>query len=191
VVNRKAVQRRWREEGLRVPARRRKRQRLGSSTCPADRLAAEHPNHVWALDYQFDQTTDGRIMKLLNVVDEHTREALAITVDRRIDADATVKVLDGLVAERRTAPRFIRCDNGPELTANALRDWCRFTGTGTSYIEPGSPWQNPSMWRASGAGCATSCSPWRRSAACSRPGCWWRTGGSSTTPSDPTAPWAT
>jgi putative transposase len=190
VVNRKAVQRLWREEGLRVPARRRKRQRLGTSTTPADRLAAEHPDHVWALDYQFDQTTDGRILKLLNVVDEHTREALTITVERRIDADATVAVLDRLVAERQTAPRFIRCDNGPELTANALRDWCRFTGAGTSYIEPGSPWQNR-MWRASGAGCATNCSPWRRSAACSRPGCWWRTGGSSTTPSDHTAPWAT
>jgi putative transposase len=72
-INRKAIQRLWREEGLRVPARRRKRQRLGTSTCPADRLGAEHPNHVWALDYQFDQTTDGRILKLLNVVDEYTR----------------------------------------------------------------------------------------------------------------------
>jgi putative transposase len=142
-VNRKAVQRLWREEGLRVPARRRKHRRLGSSTTPAARLAAEHPDHVWALDYQFDQTEDGRILKLLNVVDEHTREALTITVDRRIDADATVAVLDGLVAKRGTAPRFLRCDNGPELTANALRDWCRFTKTGTSYIEPGSPWQNP------------------------------------------------
>jgi putative transposase len=143
-VNRKTIQRLWREEGLRVPTRRRKRQRLGVSTAPAaDRLAAEHPNHVWALDYQFDQTTDGRNLKLLNVVDEHTREALTITVDRRIDADATVAVLDRLVTERGTTPRFIRCDNGPELTANALRDWCRFTGARTSYIEPGSPWQNP------------------------------------------------
>lgn len=142
-VNRKAIQRLWREEGLRVPARRRKRQRLGTSTTPAARLAAEHPDHVWALDYQFDQTLDGRILKLLNVVDECTREALTITVDRRIDADATVKVLDRLVTERQTTPRFIRCDNGPELTANALRDWCRFTGAGTSYIEPGAPWQNP------------------------------------------------
>jgi len=146
-VNRKAVQRLWREEGLRVPTRRRKRQRLGSSTIPAARLAAEYPNHVWALDYQFDQTTDGRVRKLLDVVDEHTREALAIQVDiqveRRIDADATVAVLDQLVVERDTAPRFLRCDNDPELTANALRDWCRFTGAGTSSIEPGSPWQNP------------------------------------------------
>jgi putative transposase len=142
-VNRKAIQRLWREEGLRVPARRRKRQRLGTSTCPADRLAAEHPDHVWALDYQFDQTQDGRRLKLLNIVDEHTREALVIKVDRSIDADATVGVLDQLVADRGRPPRFIRCDNGPELTANALRDWCRFNQAGTSYIEPGSPWQNP------------------------------------------------
>jgi transposase InsO family protein len=112
-VNRKAVQRRWREEGLRVPARRRKRQRLGTSTTPADRLAAEHPDHVWALDYQFDQTQDGRILKLLNVVDEHTREALTITVDRRVDADATMAVLDRLVAERRTAPRFSAATTAP------------------------------------------------------------------------------
>ena len=81
--------------------------------------------------------------KLLNIVDEHTREALTIAVNRRIDADATVAVLDRLVAERGTAPWFIRMDNGPELTANALRDWCRFNRAGTSYIEPGSPWQNP------------------------------------------------
>jgi putative transposase len=142
-VNRKAIQRLWRQEGLRVPARRRKRQRLGTSTCPADRLAAEHPDHVWALDDQFDQTQDGKRLKLLNIVDEHTREALVIKVDRRIDADATVGVLDQLVADRGRPPRFIRCDNGPELTANALRDWCRFNQAGTSYIEPGSPWQNP------------------------------------------------
>ena len=124
-VNRKAVQRLWREEGLRVPTTRRKRQRLGTSTCPADRLAAEHPNHVWALDYQFDQTEDGRILKLLNLVDEHTREALTIQVEWRIDADTTVKLLNRLVTERGAVPRFIRMDNGPELTANALRDWCR------------------------------------------------------------------
>jgi transposase InsO family protein len=117
-VNRKAVQRLWREEGLRVPTKRRKRRRLGTSTCPADRLAAEHPDHVWALDYQFDQTTDGRILKLLNVVDEPTREALTITVDRTIDADATVAVLDRLVAERGTTPRFIRCDIHPEWRAD-------------------------------------------------------------------------
>jgi putative transposase len=142
-LNRKRTQRLWREEGLRVPVRRRKRQRLGDSTVPAERLRAERPDHVWALDFQFDQTADGRILKLLNVVDEFTREALAIECRPRIDADHTVTVLDRLVAERKTAPAFIRCDNGPELTANALRDWCRFSNAGSAYIEPGSPWQNP------------------------------------------------
>jgi putative transposase len=142
-LNRKRTQRLWREEGLRVPQRRRKRQRLGESTVPADRLAAERPDHVWALDFQFDQTADGRILKLLHVVDEFTREALAIECRRRIDADATVAVLESLVAVRGTAPGHIRCDNGPELTANALRDWCRFSRAGSAYIDPGSPWQNP------------------------------------------------
>lgn len=125
-----------------MPQRRRKRQRLGESTVPAKRLAAERPDHVWALDYQFDENADGRILKLLHVVDEYTREALAIECERRIDADATVGVLERLVAARGRAPERIRCDNGPELTANALRDWCRFNRAGASYIEPGSPWQN-------------------------------------------------
>jgi putative transposase len=141
-VNRKRVQRLWREEGLRVTHRRRKRQRLGVSTVPAKRLAAWQPDHVWAIDFQFDQTGDGRILKLLHVVDEFTREALAIECRRRIDADTTVAVLDRLVLTRGRSPRFIRCDNGPEFTANALEDWCRFSRAGSAYIEPGSPWQN-------------------------------------------------
>ena len=142
-INRKRTQRLWREEGLRVPQKRRKRQRLGVSTVPADRLRAERPDHVWAIDFQWDQTADGHNLKLLHVVDEFTREALAIECHRRIDADQTVNVLDRLVAERGSTPAFIRCDNGPEMTANALRDWCRFSGAGSAYIEPGSPWQNP------------------------------------------------
>ena len=142
-VNRKQLQRLWREEGLRVPSRRRKRLRLGTSTVPAARLRAERPNHVWALDFQFDETADGRVLKLLNVVDEHTREALAIVPARKINADATVATLDQIADARGTAPEYIRCDNGPELTANALRDWCRSSGTGSSYIEPGAPWENP------------------------------------------------
>ena len=141
-VNRKKVQRLWREEGLRVPPRRRKRQRLGDSTLPAGRLRAERPDHVWALDYQFDVTATGRTIKILHVVDEYTRESLTDLVDHSIDADATVACLDKIAGARGRHPAFIRCDNGPELTANALRDWCRFAGTGTSYIEPGSPWEN-------------------------------------------------
>jgi putative transposase len=140
-VNRKRVQRLWREEGLRVPARRRKRQRLGESTVAGGRLRAERPDHVWALDFQFDQTADGRVIKLLNIVDEFTREALAMHVARRIDADQTVAVLERLAAQRG-APAHVRCDNGPELTAHALKDWCRFSRTETAFIEPGAPWQN-------------------------------------------------
>ena len=143
MCNRKRIQRLWREEGLRVPPKRHKRRRVGVSTTPADRLRAERPDHVWALDYQFDVTSTGRTLKILHVVDEYTRESLADVVGYSIDADATVRVLDTIVATRATAPTFIRCDNGPELTANALRDWCRFNHAGSSYIEPGSPWQNP------------------------------------------------
>jgi putative transposase len=143
VCNRKKIQRLWREEGLRVPVKRRKRQRLGVSTTPADRLTAERPDHVWALDFQFDVTSKGRTLKILHVVDEYTRESLADVVAYNIDADATVNVLDKVVGERDVSPEFIRCDNGPELTADALRDWCRFSHAGASYIEPGSPWQNP------------------------------------------------
>ena len=98
---------------------------------------------MWALDFQFDTTVDGRVLKLLHVVDEHTREALAIQVERRIDSDRTVSVLDRIVTARGRPPELVRMDNGPELTANALRDWCRLGGSGASYIEPGSPWENP------------------------------------------------
>ncbi len=139
-VNRKRVQRLWREEGLRVPQRKRKRRRLGDSTVPAERLRSERPNHVWAFDFQFDQTADGRALKLLNIVDEFTRESLVTLVERSIDADTVVATLERLVAERR-APELLRCDNGPEMTAHALRDWCHLSRTGTAFIEPGSPWQ--------------------------------------------------
>lgn len=140
-LNRKRVQRIWREEGLRVPVKTKKRRRLGESTVPADRLRAEYPGHVWALDYQHDATSDGRELKFLNVVDEFTREALAIEVDRSIDAEETVAVLARLAA-KRGAPANLRADNGPELTAAVLREWCRQGGTDTACIEPGSPWQN-------------------------------------------------
>ena len=142
-VNHKRIQRLCRDEGLRVVHKAKKRSRVGISTLPARRLNATHPDHVWAIDYQFDQTRDGKLLKYLNITDEFTKEALAIVVRRSIDADATVQILDTLIVERGRAPRFIRCDNGPELTANALQDWCRFSRTGASYIDPGSPWQNP------------------------------------------------
>jgi putative transposase len=143
-LNRKRIQRIWREEGLRVPRKAKKRRRLGESTAEGpERLRAERPNHVWALDFQHDATSDGRELKLLNIVDEFTREALAIECRRTIDADETVATLERLVAARAVAPANLRADNGPELTARVLREWCEAGSTATAYIEPGSPWQNP------------------------------------------------
>jgi len=142
-VNHKRIQRLCRDEGLRVTKKATKRTRVGTSTINGTRLRAAHPNHVWAIDYQFDQTTNLRTLKILNITDEFTKEALAIEVHRSITADHTVNVLEAIVATRGTAPAFVRMDNGPELTANALRDWCRFSSAGTAYIEPGSPWENP------------------------------------------------
>jgi putative transposase len=142
-VNHKRIQRLCRDEGLRVMKKAKKRSRVGTSITDGTRLRATHPNHVWAIDYQFDQTTNFRTLKLLNITDEFTKEALLITVARSITSDATVDVLEAIVATRGTAPEFLRMDNGTELTANALRDWCRFSASGSVYIEPGSPWENP------------------------------------------------
>jgi putative transposase len=93
------------------------------------------------IDFQFGWTTDGRILKLLYVVDEFTREALAVECCWQIDADIAVAMLDRLVSRRGRTPQFVRCDNGPYLLANALREWCRCSSAGSVYIEPGSPWQ--------------------------------------------------
>ena len=141
-VNRKRVQRIWREEGLKVTHKAKKRSRLGHSATEPKYLEAEYPNQIWALDFQDDQSSDGRRLRLLNIVDEFTREVLVVEVARSITADKTVEVLEELLEARGTAPSFIRMDNGPELTSYALGDWCRFSGTGACFIEPGSPWQN-------------------------------------------------
>lgn len=140
-ANRKRVQRLWREEGLRVPPLRVKRRRVGTSTVPAQRLVATHRNHVWALDFLFDTTSDSRPLKALSMCDECTRESVGGHVARSITADDVATMLDRAAAERGY-PEFLRCDNGPEFIAAAIRDWCRFSGVGTSFIEPGSPWQN-------------------------------------------------
>jgi putative transposase len=141
VVNRKRVQRLWRDEGLkRPPQRPRKRRRVRPEN--TERLRALHPNHVWALDFQFDETADLRRLKLANIVDECTREALAMRVGRHCSAEDVITELERLVLTYGP-PSFLRADNGPELIANALREWCRFSRIAISYIEPGSPWENP------------------------------------------------
>ena len=139
-VNDKRIRRLWREEGLRVPQRSRKKRLSGVGThvgamCPIV------PNALWALDFQFDTTVDGRTLKLLNVIDEYTRECPAIVVARSIGADQVVATLDRLAADRGV-PGFVRFDNGPEFVAYAVRDWCRFNSVRSVFIDPGSPWQN-------------------------------------------------
>jgi transposase InsO family protein len=138
-INHKRCQRLWREEGLRVkvPVRRK---RPGRST--TDAFAADAPNVVWAIDFQFDATTDGRPFKIANVIDEHTREALGGQVARSVTADDLVDHLTTLARQRGGWPVAIRCDNGPELVSATLADWCRGR-TGLRFIDPGSPWQNP------------------------------------------------
>jgi putative transposase len=140
-VNDKRIRRLWRDEGLRVPQKKRKKRLTGIGThvgamCPI------RPNALWALDFQFDTLACGRTIKMLNIIDEFTREALAIEVDHSIDADHVVEVLDRLKLERGGPPAFLRMDNGPELVAHALADWCRFNDTASVFIDPGSPWQN-------------------------------------------------
>ena len=139
-VNNKRIRRLWRDEGLRVPQRRRKKRMLGIGI-QVGAMSPIRPNVIWAMDFQFDTTADGRTLKMLNVIDEFTREALAIEIDRSIDADGVVAVLDRL-ALVRGAPVYVRFDNGPEFIAHAVNDWCRFNGTGAMFIDPGSPWQN-------------------------------------------------
>jgi transposase InsO family protein len=138
--NHKRVQRLWRDEALRLPPRPKRRRR--GKRMPGH-VEAAYPNQVWALDFLVDRTGDGRPIKILTVTDEHTREALATPAARRITADDTVTALEQIVERRGTSPSYIRCDNGPELTAAALKDWCRFNHTTVAYIEPGAPRQNP------------------------------------------------
>jgi transposase InsO family protein len=160
-VNHKRIQRLWRAEGLRRPVRTRKRRRVAVDQ--SERLRAERPNHVWAIDFEFDETSDGRRLKLANLVDEHTREALAMRVGRTCTADDLVHVLDALVADRG-APAYLRMDNGPELIAWALRDWCRLRQTRTSYSSQGRRGRTRTSSRST-AGSATSCSTSRSSPA--------------------------
>jgi putative transposase len=137
VVNHKKLQRLWREEGLRVPQRRR-RKRLGVSTATA--VTADAPNRVWAVDFQFDATTDGRPVKIVSIVDEHTRECLGGLVARSITADALADELDRIAADRGY-PAALRSDNGPELACTTMTDWAG-ERTGLSFIPPGQPWRN-------------------------------------------------
>ena len=141
VVNVKRVERIWRREGLKVPARQPKRGRLWFNDGSCIRLRPEHPNHVWSYDFVEDRTHDGRKYRMLNVIDEFTRECIAIRVSRKLKAVDVIDVLSDLFI-LRGVPSHIRSDNGPEFIAKALRDWIAAVGAKTAYIMPGSPWEN-------------------------------------------------
>ena len=132
------IQRLRRDEGLRVPQRRR-RKRLGASTTP-NPPTADAPNVVWAVDFQFDATTDGRPIKIVSIVDEHTRECLGGLVERNITGRHLIDELDRLAVDRGY-PAVLRCDNGPEFACAAVADWAG-ERVGLTFIPPGQPWRN-------------------------------------------------
>jgi len=140
-VNHKRVERVWRQEGLKVPARQPKRGRLWLKDGSCLRLKPEFPNHVWSYDFMLERTHDGRSFRILNVIDEFTRESLAVKVQRHLGHEQVQECLTQLFCERGV-PVHLRSDNGPEFIANALREWLNKLSVRLLFIEPGSPWEN-------------------------------------------------
>lgn len=140
-VNHKRVERIWRQEGLKVPKKQPKRGRLWLSDGSCIRLRPEYRDHVWSYDFVHERTHDGRPLRMLTIIDEYTRECLAIRVERRFSSRDVLMTLARLFIQRGTAD-YIRSDNGSELTATTLRDWLKRLGVKTLFIEPGSPWEN-------------------------------------------------
>jgi transposase InsO family protein len=140
-VNVKRVERIWRQEGLKVPGKQPKKGRLWMNDGSCVRLRPERPNHVWSYDFVEDRTHNGRKFRMLNVIDEFTRECLAIKIDRKLKSTDVIDVLSDLFI-LRGVPGHVRSDNGPEFIAKAVREWIDAVGARTAFIEPGSPWEN-------------------------------------------------
>jgi len=140
-VNAKRVARIWRREGLKVPSKQPKRGRLWLNDGSCIRLRPEYPNHVWSYDFVEDRTHDGRKYRMLNIIDEFTRECMTIRIGRKLKSTDVIDVLSDLFI-LRGIPTHVRSDNGPEFIAQALRDWLAAVGSKTAYIMPGSPWEN-------------------------------------------------
>ncbi|MEA2086383.1 MAG: IS3 family transposase [Chloroflexota bacterium] len=138
-VNRKRVHRIWKSEGLGLPQRRPKRRRMGSVGEIINK--AEYPNHVWSYDFVEDRTERGGKLRILAIIDEYTRECLAIRIAASIPASAVVGVLEWLFLTRGV-PKFLRSDNGPEFVAKAVCRWLKESGCSSLFIKPGSPWEN-------------------------------------------------
>ena len=131
----------WRREGLKVSGKQPKRGRLWLNEGSCIRLRAERADHVWSYDFVHYRTYDGRAFRMLNVLDEFTRESLAIRVRRKLSSVDVIDVLTDLFI-LRGIPAYIRSDNGPEFVAATVRRWIAAVGARTAFIEPGSPWEN-------------------------------------------------
>jgi transposase InsO family protein len=140
-VNHKRVERIWRREGLKVPQKQPKRRRLWLNNGSCVRLRPEHARHVWSYDFVLACTHNGKPFRVLNVMDEFTRECLATRVARQLKTDDVQDCLTELFC-RHGVPEYVRSDNGPEFAATQIRTWLNELGTGTLFIEPGSPWEN-------------------------------------------------
>jgi transposase InsO family protein len=140
-VNHKRIERLWQREGLKVPRRQPKRRRLWLNDGSCIRLRAEHPNHVWSYDFISERTHNGRAFRLLNILDEFSRECLKIEIERKLTSNDVIACLADLFI-LRGIPAYIRSDNGPEFTATKVRNWLNQLGVKTLFIEPGSPWEN-------------------------------------------------
>ena len=140
-VNHKRVERIWRQQGLKVPQKQKKRGRLWLNDGSCLRLRPEYKNHVWSYDLVFDQTTDGKMFRILNIIDEYSRECICSYAARQINwADVQEQLSEAFCS--RGLPAYIRSDNGSEFTANKLREWLMRLEVSTKFIEPGSPWEN-------------------------------------------------
>jgi putative transposase len=139
VINIKRVHRIWKEEYLQVPHRRSKKRKHGPPGEVVNKALYE--NHVWSWDFVFDRTEKGGQLKFLTIIDEFTRENLALPVASRMGSQKVIQTLDYLFLTRGK-PKFIRSDNGPEFVAYAVQDWLRDNGCEVMYIKPGSPWEN-------------------------------------------------
>lgn len=141
LVNHKRIERLWRQEGLKVPQKQPKRRRLWLNDGSCVRLRPVHKDHVWSYDFVQSRTHDGRVFRMLTLIDEYSRECLAIDVERRLTSENVLERLSDLFV-RRGVPDYIRSDNGPEFTAKAVREWLERVGVKTLFIELGSPWEN-------------------------------------------------
>jgi transposase InsO family protein len=140
-VNHKRVERIWRREGLKVPQKQPKRKRLWLDESSCIRLRPKYRNHVWSYDFVMTRTHDGRAVKILTLIDEYSRECLALRVGRSLTSQDVLEQLADLFISRGL-PDHIRSDNGSEFTAKAVRGWLKWLGVQTLFIEPGSPWEN-------------------------------------------------